>query len=167
VRHWKPDQIDLWCEQWAKERRMVLGIDLEKLQPRERLGKLSCTLGQVREEGEGASQSTFNQNFPEVYTGMALEVHRGFCAMNGQWRQVMDAHYVWRPLTVRAKIAVLKIPSHEYWSRLARLKIYLSGALGLNPEELRCGVKREKVNKKETPQEQRQCNELLLQLSLG
>jgi hypothetical protein len=131
----RQDLIDDWCDDWAKVRRQVLGIDLESLKPRERLGALSCTLGSVKEEGEGASYSQSSQNWPEVYRGMALEVHKGFVMMSWEWRQIMDVHYVVRheEIKVKQKAGFLGITQNDYWKRLAHLKIYLAGVLRAVP----------------------------------
>lgn len=89
---WRPDEVDGWCSQWASERRKIVG--LAELQPTDRIGRLSGTLGAVREEGEGASQGITAQRFPEVYTGTALLVNRAWKEMEVGWRIVMEAHYV-------------------------------------------------------------------------
>jgi hypothetical protein len=133
----RPDQIDLWCYDWAKERRKVFGLNVREFEPHERVGKLSCTLGQVREERDGASQGSMavglngepTQNWPEVYVGISLEIHRCFCTMRWEWRQVMDAQYVFKGIPVKEKLAVLNIKNMEYWGRLSMLKVYLSGYL--------------------------------------
>lgn len=139
--NYRPDQIDLWLSDWARERRKILGIILPvKLEPSERLGKLRCTLGQVKEEGsEGAAQKRkvdvngrFPQNFPEVYIGIPLEIHRAFCKMRGSWREVMDAHYVLKELSPKKKAAFLGIKEGEYWQRLRDLRMYLGGYLGID-----------------------------------
>jgi hypothetical protein len=148
---WRPDQIDLWCEDWARERRKVLGLDLGttlagsglKLRPEERLGRLSCTLGAVVEEKVGAGERTErvnenghrNQNWPEVYTGMALEVHRGFCAMRFEWRQVMDMQYALRTTPTKIKADFLGIKTAMYWQRFGHMKIFLAGFLRLERVE--------------------------------
>lgn len=145
MRGGRPDQIDLWCGEWARERRKVFGLDLGgsvegsglKLTPQERLGKLRCTLGQIQVEWEAAGERTQRvsenghvpQSWPEVYLGVALEIHQAFCCMRGEWRIVMDAHYVWRGITVREKLPVLGLKNMDYWERLARLKDYLAGYL--------------------------------------
>ncbi len=138
---WRPDQIDLWCEEWARERRKVHGLRLnERLLPFERIGRLSCTLGRVKEEAEGASHSSVrigengqvDRHWPEVYRGEALEIHRGFLKMREEWRVVMDIHYVLRYTPNKQKSAFLGISDNEYLKRLAHLKIFLGGHLGLD-----------------------------------
>lgn len=136
----KPDQIDLWCWDWARERRKVFGINLMLLEPRERIGKLNCTLGRLQDDKVGAGDGIkkvnqygyVEQNWPEVYVGVALDIHRGFGGMRYEWRGVMDAQYVWPRVPVREKLQALGIKNMEYWSRLSMLKVYLSGFLGLD-----------------------------------
>lgn len=157
---WQPDQIDLWCEQWARERRKVLGYDLGgtressglKLRPEERLGKLSCTLGQVLEYKVGAGERTErmgenghrDQDWPEVYVGMAMEVHRGFCVMRLEWRQLMDAQYVLRTTPVKIKAEFLGIKPCIYWQRFGHMKIFLTGFLHMDTGSLPTQKKRNK-----------------------
>jgi hypothetical protein len=118
-----PDFIDLLCIAWAEQRRKALGIILPAmLTPRERLGKLNCTLGAVREEGEGASYSGKSQNWPEVYTGDSLLVHRCWSGMPRPWAEVMHIHYVWRELHINQRIAYLGLDFRIYYERLNLLK---------------------------------------------
>jgi hypothetical protein len=131
-KRWKPDDIDLLCMDWAKERRKIHGIILgTKFEPRERLGKLRSTLSQT----PGASHGSFNQDFPEVYTGMNLIVHRAFCGMRGEWREIMNAHYVHREDPVKVKAHKLGISVHDYWERLGRMKAFLSGVIFIRSDD--------------------------------
>jgi hypothetical protein len=113
---WAKDEVDMWCDDWAKQRRMMIGI--VELEPRDRLGKLRSTLGAVREERDGASQGVVSQSFPEVYTGTALLVHRAWTRMSRQWRPVINIHYVLREVKVKAKAAEINIPLALYWKYL-------------------------------------------------
>jgi hypothetical protein len=142
MRKWPRDQIDLWCEQWARERKKVLGINLkERLEPHDRLGKLNCTLGQVLEDKVGAGETStrvngnghVNQNWPEVYTGIALDIHRGFVVMRYEWRKVMDAHYVFTGYPNKEKQRLAGMSATDYWASLAHLKVYLAGYLHIEP----------------------------------
>lgn len=107
-----------------------------KLMPWERIGQLRCTLGQTKtEREESACESDgrgANQRFPEVYIGLSLEIHRGFTTMCGQWRQVMDAQYVWFEVSPRDKAPVLGLTTVRYFDVLRMLKAYLSGYLHLD-----------------------------------
>lgn len=113
---WQRDEVDMWCDEWAQQRRLMLGI--AELEPRDRLGKLRSTLGAVREERDGASQGVVSQNFPEVYTGTALLVHRAWSGMNRQWGAVINVHYVLREIKVRAKAEEVGMPIALYWKYL-------------------------------------------------
>lgn len=143
MRKWQPDQLDIWCADWARERRKIFGIESDghgvvKLMPWERLGQLRCTLGQVKTDHENAGTSTgfVNQRFPEVYVGLSLEIHRGFATMCGGWRQVMDAQYVWFEIAPKEKSAFIGITVPDYYSALRMLKAYLSGYLRLDNSTL-------------------------------
>jgi hypothetical protein len=121
-----PDWADRLCMGWAEQRRKALGIVLpSKLEPRERLGKLTCTLGAVREEGEGASYSGKTQNWPEVYTGDSLLVHRCWSGMQRPWAEVMHVHYVWREIHIKDRIEAVKLDFTEYYKRLGLLKSHV------------------------------------------
>lgn len=113
---WQRDEVDTWCDEWAYQRRMILGIT--DLEPRDRLGKLRSTLGAIKTEREGASQGTVSQSFPEVYTGTALLVHRAWSTMNRQWGSVINIHYVLRELKVKSKADEVGVPVALYWKYL-------------------------------------------------
>jgi len=127
------DEIDVWCDQWAKQRRRILGI-LE-LEPRDRVGKLKSTLGSIREERDGASQGTAMQTYPEVYIGFALLVNRAWKEMRREWRPIVQAHYCclyWAdedglPVRImakeKAKILDLDLPT--YWNYMKFAKNYI------------------------------------------
>jgi hypothetical protein len=142
VRKWRPDQLDIWCAEWARERRKILGLAVDRqgklvLQPWERLGQLRCTLGEVKEDRVGAGESSgFSQRFPEVYVGLSLEIHRGFTTMSGEWRQVMDAQYVWYEISPKEKAAIIGLTVPDYFNVLRMLKAYLSGYLKLDNSTL-------------------------------
>lgn len=128
-----PDWADRLCMNWAEQRRKALGIILpEKFTLQEILGKMNCTLGSVKEEGEGASYNGNSQNWPEVYTGDALLVHRCWSGMLRPWAEVMHVHYVWRELPVKLRAESLKLDFTEYYARLNLLKVhvdnYVNGA---------------------------------------
>jgi hypothetical protein len=140
---WKPDQLDIWCADWARERRKILGLAVDAegklmLQPWERLGKLRSTLGQVQQDRVGAGEASgFTQQFPEVYLGLSLDIHLGFTTMCGEWRRVMDAHYVWYEIPPKEKAPLMGFGSDKsgvvrYFDVLRMLKAYLSGYLRLD-----------------------------------
>lgn len=127
---WNSDYIDVLCSQWARPRRELIGLIPSheiKLEPREMLGKLRCTLGQVREDGEGASQGTFNQNFPEVYLGDILVVHRAWTRMRGPLKLTMYGQYVLREMKVKVKAAEFGFSVAQYWINLTAAKEYVAG----------------------------------------
>lgn len=129
---WQNDEVDLWCLQWAEQRRQMLGIT--ELLPRDRLGKLRSTLAAVREDGEGASQGTITQNFPEVYRDTSLLVHRAVLKMNRDWRQVVNIHYVLREVTVRIKAKEINISVSLYWRYLEFGKSFINSFVTLSTE---------------------------------
>lgn len=133
------DWADRLCIAWAEQRRKALGIILgSKLTPRERLGKLNCTLGAVRDEGEGASYSQASQNWPEVYTGDSLKVHICWCNMIRPWREVMHIHYVWRELPIKERVEAIDLDFTEYYNRLNLLRTHVDNhvnGVDLTPKE--------------------------------
>ncbi len=122
----KRDEIDIACERWAEQRRKILGI-VTRLEPFERLGKLRCTLAEAKNDREGMGQGTAQQNFPEVYRGDALAVHRARQFMSGRMKRILEAHYVFREVPVKTKAPALELSVAAYWREIASLKSYLSG----------------------------------------
>jgi len=131
---WRPDEVDHWCIGWAETRRKIHGIiEGRMLEPAERLGKLACTLGRIKEDAEGASSGSLNQNWPEVYHGLGLLVHRAWVSMpNSRWRLIMDAHYVWREVPVKLKAPIIPCQVREFWDGVDLLKAYIAGYVQLN-----------------------------------
>ncbi len=125
------DDVDVLAIEWARQRRMIFGIrEGRKLQPRDRLGKLRCTLGQLQDEAVSAGERTTkmgenghaNQNWPEVYRGMALELHRCYQQLPSLQKIVMDLHYVWREVPVARKCREHRVKVHLYWPAVEALK---------------------------------------------
>lgn len=108
---WKTDEVDLWCRQWASQRRSLLG--LKEPEPKDRLGKLRCTLAAIRQERDGAGQGAVSQSFPEVYIGAPpnypLLVNRAWKRMKREWREVIEAHYVYPGFRVKEKAWMLDL----------------------------------------------------------
>jgi hypothetical protein len=129
------DQIDQWCQAWARQRRIALGIaDLEIIEPAERLGQLRCTLGKVKVEAEGASYTVSKQNFPEVYTGTSLHIHRGCALMPANERLSIHLHYVWREVPAEEKRKTIPASIGRYWTLLSQAKSFLNGYMSVNFE---------------------------------
>jgi hypothetical protein len=132
-----PDEIDIWGMDWAKQRRIMLGIIPGSMIPlRDHIGKIRCTLAQVREDGDGAGQNTLNghpnQDWPEVYTGLSLTVHRAYSVMPGINKQIMNLHYVWREISARLKAEELGVSLAQYWIHVGNTKSFLFGAVTIN-----------------------------------
>lgn len=139
---WQPDEVDIWCNQWAHQRRLIFGIvDAIRMEPRERLGKLKSTLGAVREDREGAGQGAVSQNFPEVYTGTPLLVHRAWCEMNREWREVVNIHYVLRELKAKVKAHECGVSLPLYWKRLEFGKSFIQSFVILSTKMPRSNSK--------------------------
>lgn len=134
-----PDHIDYICMEWANERRKILGIILPEqiengkivggFEPKERLGKLRCTLEAIREEGDGSSYGVASQNFPEVYSKANIITHRCWVSMQPIWKEVMHVHYVWREIPVKTCAAELGLEVVRYSEILDKLKGYVDGWL--------------------------------------
>jgi hypothetical protein len=127
----RSDDVDVLAIDWARQRRAILGIT--DLKPEERIGKLRCTLGAIREEREGASQKRtvdesghYPQNFPEVYRGMSLIIHLAYRTMEPQQREVMHMHYVWREIPLHVRQEYLKLTPAQYFTTLAALKQFIA-----------------------------------------
>lgn len=142
------DDIDQWATDWARERRIIFGLTdaagkplVERLEPRERLGKLRCTLAAAKTEQEGLGSRTLrmglnghpDQAWPEVYTGMALEVHRAEKLMSRDQRMGMHLHYVMREWTVPVKAQSVHWAVNEYWAILNTAKGFIRGYIASRP----------------------------------
>lgn len=132
------DQIDTLVHyDWRPGRLQILGIAQElgpdgkfvdKLEPRERLGKLRCTLGSVQTEGEGSAYSVSKQNWPEFRNSNGRLLQRSFMAMSAHRRALMDARYVWNgifPVKVRADALGLSLAT--FWVEVAQMKTFIEG----------------------------------------
>lgn len=143
MRKWRQDDIDVLAYAWARQRKIIFGITPGKrLEPRDRLGKLRCTLGQLQDEavsaGERSTRTGENghplQNWPEVYVGMALELHRARQRMTGVQQLVMDLHYVWCRVPIVRKCREHKLTNAEYWTAVRGLKDAIRKYLGVPTE---------------------------------
>lgn len=124
------DDVDLWCSTWARRRRELLGLDDRELEPDERLGLLRSTLGRVREDKVAAGYcAKVSQQFPEVYTGMTLQVHRAFSLLEGKHREVIDLNYVWFDISVPVKAREVRMAIVEYWMNVKIGKAFIRGAI--------------------------------------
>jgi len=92
------------------------------------------TLGRLIDEGHGASHaSVWRNHFPEVMTGVALQVSRALAKMAAtqemekQWL-VVHLHYLY-PDKARAKADALKISVPVYWNTLGCAHSYLAGQI--------------------------------------
>ena len=125
----RQDSIDVACQQWAKGRRVMLGLD-EPCLAREMVGPLRCTLGKRRDLHAGSrSEGRVEQHWPEVYTTTeALEVARAYHAMSLMLRTVMDVHYVARG-PAEAKAEALAMSRARYFSVVNVAKAFVEGWL--------------------------------------
>lgn len=124
----QPDEIDHWCIAWARQRRIALGIiDAKMIEPKERIGRLRCTLGKIHIERDGASYARNSQHFPEVYLGMALLIHQAYSIMPAEQRLIMHLHYVWREVPVKEKLAEVPTNLTSYWSLVGSAKSFIRG----------------------------------------
>lgn len=124
------DHVDTICHyDWRPGRLQILGIAmLEKLEPKERLGKLRCTLGSVKEEGEGSAYGVISQNWPEFRNENGRLIQRAFLAMSEKRRMLMDARYTWNgiyPVKVRAEAMDMSVP--VFWVEVGQLKSFIEG----------------------------------------
>jgi len=123
------DAIDVACQQWAKARRTMLGLD-EPCLAREMVGALRCTLGRRRDLHAGShSEGRVEQHWPELYTTPeALEVARAYRAMSVLLKAVMDVHYVARG-PAEAKAEALAMSRARYFSAVNIAKAFVEGWL--------------------------------------
>jgi hypothetical protein len=125
----RQDAIDVACQEWARARRKMLGLEDSRLSS-EVIGPLRCTLGARRDLHAGAkSEGRVEQHWPEVYgSETALEVARAYRQMGEMLRSVLDAHYVARG-PVDAKADALAMSRARYFSTLNMAKAFVEGWL--------------------------------------
>ena len=125
------DQIDLVCEEWARQRRQLLGLR-EPALASEYLGAVRSTLGGKR--GVSArSVGRVDQFFPEVYPrGDATVVNVAFHRMAPSLQEIMDVHYaIERPRDKKLRAELMGISRNVYWDRVSRAKCFVDGALSI------------------------------------
>ena len=149
------DDIDVWSEQWARQRRVMYGIVTGlSIQPKECVGKLNCTLGTLKTQQDGAGTRTTVMgdnghpptNWPEVYTGMALEVHRAVRLMPYEQQEIMTAHYVFREVKVARKCRELRVTFNDYWARVSAAKGFIRGYIASQPAQFTQPAKKREPN---------------------
>jgi hypothetical protein len=128
---WQRDEIDQWGNDWAHQRRVILGIVLpESTRLSERIGRVRSTLGQLTEMRDGSGRGTTRmQRWPEVYTGMSLVVHQIYQTMPFDMRLLMDLHYVWREIPIKEKLTELDCSRAQYFMDVASMKSFIYGAM--------------------------------------
>lgn len=132
------DPIDQLCRSWGRERRKTLGLDELDFERNgikcygvgapasEYLGAIRSTLGQRRDLPAFSSSGKIQQQFPEVYTGEVLLVHRAYRVMPFDLRRVMDAHYVaYAPPADKA--AMLCMSLKRYFEAVNQARRYVEG----------------------------------------
>jgi len=146
-----PDEVDIWGRDWARQRRIMLGIEVnssDRIMPRERLGQIRCTLAQIREEREGAGQHNMkvgpnghpDQTWPEVYTGISLDIHRAYQVMPPGLKDAMHLHYVWWEVWARHKAKCLGVSPAQYWITVGNMKSFLFGAITAQPRSMATSI---------------------------
>jgi hypothetical protein len=120
----KVEEVDVWCRNWARQRRIALGlISPEYIQPWEQLGQMRCTLAKVREDKVGAGYSTkLSQQFPEVYSEDCLVTHLGIMALPSPAKLIVHLHYVRVDLRVYQRAAIVPMSETRYWETLRLAK---------------------------------------------
>lgn len=125
----RQDAIDLACEEWARCKRRMLGLD-DTRKASEVIGPLRCTLGQRRDLHAGSkSEGRVEQHWPEVWDSEnALQIARAYRQMGDILRSVLDAHYVARgPVDIKAD--ALAMSRARYFSTLNMAKAFVEGWL--------------------------------------
>ena len=88
----KQDTVDFACEAWAHQWVSLFARDPRKAS--EYLGRLNCTLGEVRVMADGAASGTVvTQSFPEVFLGEGLVISCLSKWMTERDREMLFRHY--------------------------------------------------------------------------
>jgi hypothetical protein len=126
------DEIDLLLEAWARRRREVLGIT-HPLSASAYLGAVRCTLAERRDLHHGSRSTKVEQAWPEFpYTGDLFLVNRAIKRMNPTLGEIVDWHWTLEvPRDRRRRADLMGISRAEYYSRVARAKDFIAGALAM------------------------------------
>lgn len=136
----KIDDLDLMImDHWVPGRRQILGIMLpDKLEPKERIGKLNCTLGVVKEMHDGSGAPQFKQHWPQFRSPDGILIQRAFLKLGYRQRRIMDMRYTWHlpryPFKMRSEN--LRMSPATFFIEIgmlkARLRGFIEGAGGFN-----------------------------------
>jgi hypothetical protein len=122
------DSVDLACEQWAKVKRVIMGLDEPKF-AREYLGAVRSTLGARRDLHAGStSTGRVVQHFPEVYVEEAALVNAAYWRMRPMLKALLEVHYVIRaPIDIKAQAMAMSPPT--YYKHLDYAKGFIESEL--------------------------------------
>lgn len=133
----KMDDMDVMImDHWARGRRQVLGIPLDWIQPKERLGKLNCTLGQLQDHKVAAGERTervnanghVEQNWPEFRSPEGILIQRAFLQLTYRQRRVMDARYaIYQHYPYKERAEHLRMSVATFFIEIGLLKAHLRG----------------------------------------
>lgn len=129
----RKDATDVALEEWAKQRRRIIGLD-EFRTAREYVGPVRSTLGQRRDlHANSKSNGKRVQAWPEVYTGRTAQtVNRAYWQASPDRKDILDVHYVF-PLNPRDKPAFLGVPVRTYYDLVNGAKDWLDGYMAAAP----------------------------------
>lgn len=128
------DWIDNLGEQWARQRRRVIGYVSPKTSA-EFIGSLASLSGRLQRDAEGACQGGVSQSYPEVYVGTPHHVNQVWQRMPLLRRDVWELAYVYEgPIKLRA--AVVGISREQFYEIWEQARAFMDGALAqeLRPE---------------------------------
>jgi hypothetical protein len=150
------DEVDRFCDAWAYQWVSLFARD--PIKASEYLGRQNCTLGSVKQMGDGAGAGTVvAQSFPEVFLGEGLIVSCLTKLMTEGEREILFRHYAdrWyatrrakgehgtieivrmgRPVKQEVMAMRMSISPSLYYRRRDRMKAFIRGSICTN--ERRC-----------------------------
>jgi len=109
------------CREWGRQRWKAIS------DPTQGWENMSL-LGRIREEQEGAGQGYFRQRFRELYTGVALDVHRAVQGMpHLDWYYINLKHVL--PGKDSWKIKKIGVSRDTFYAKLGRAERYVAERL--------------------------------------
>jgi hypothetical protein len=121
------DVIDVAIEEWARQRRRIVGVEAP-LTAREFIGPVRCTLGN-RRGLHGKGNGRWDQPYPELYTGrMVRAVNAAYWASNPRRKLILDVHYV-MPGQADAKAQAIGISRPTYYRRVQAARSFIENFL--------------------------------------
>jgi len=119
---------DLALEEWARQRRRIVGVE-HPLTAREYIGAVRSTLGSRADLHANSKSNRHTLALPEVYVGaLAQAVNRAYWASDPERKLVLDVHYVVVGNPVE-KVKAFGVSATVYFGLVREARSFVEGRL--------------------------------------